>query len=79
MKKIKKQVITILLIVLALFIIWAGSLCIFFYIWIHADEWNSTYKTVKTPYGDSFYIKHEIDSTKLSKLTEVRFRVYYND
>ena len=45
----------------------------------HADEWNSTYKTVKTPYGDSFYIQHEIDSTKLSKPTEVRFRVYYND
>ena len=79
MKKIKKRIITILLIVLALFIIWAGSLCIFFYIWIHADEWNSTYKTVKTPYDDSFYIQHEIDSTKLSKPTEVRFRVYYND
>ena len=36
-------------------------------------------KTIKTPYGDSFYIQHEIYSIALSKPTEVRFRVYYND
>ena len=50
MKKIKKRVITILLIVLALFIIWAGTLCVYLHIWILAAEPYVVTKNVKTPF-----------------------------
>ena len=57
MNKIKKRVIIILLIILSLFIIWVGTLCIYFYMWVLAAEPYVVEKTIKTPYGDNFYIE----------------------
>lgn len=78
MKKIKKRVITILLIVLALFIIWAGTLCVYLHIWILAAEPYVVTKNVKTPFGDEFCIEYTRGPAGL-RPTEVSFKVSYNN
>ena len=78
MNKIKKRVIIILLIILSLFIIWVGTLCIYFYMWVLAAEPYVVEKTIKTPYGDNFYIEYTKGSVGLQP-TEVSFQVSYNN
>ena len=78
MKKIKKRVIIVILIILSLFIIWVGTLSIYLYMWVLAAEPYVVEKTIKTPYGDNFYIEYTKGSVGLQP-TEVSFQVLYNN